>query len=186
MAQPSDKDNEVFFLAAMYFYVRYQLNARFWEVLQAPCALVDEAWQIAELHKIPGKDKLVPFFVDQLVESGAWDVCFTVLSSKEGLALLRSIESMFQNQEYCAMCEGSSYYDAETPDEFAWNTAQAMIALLPIARACVGVGSPVMVEWFAEIRRGQDRYDIVRSAVAEMLAKIKGTPVSLPLLAPIK
>ena len=185
MANPSDKDNEVFFLAAMYFYVRYQLHARFWEVLQDPRAATDEEWAISELHKIPPKGMLVKSFVDQLEGSGAWAGCFIVLSTMEARALLRSLENLFQNQEYCSMCEGLSYFDAETPDEFAWNTAQDMIALLSIANA-LGAGSPVVMNWFEEIRRGQERYDIVRSAVAEMLAKIKGTPVSLPLLASIK
>jgi len=186
MTVPNDRDTEVFFLAAMFFYFKHQVRARFWEILQDERAGTDDEWGIAELLKLPQRGKVVSFFVEKLVESGAWTKCFVALSLDEGYSLLRSLEQIFGNQESCAESEGWSHYDTQSPDEFALDTAQSMLALLHVAHSCVGMESSVRVRWFEKIRAGQDRYDIVRSAVAEMLTKIKGTTVSFPLLAPIK
>ena|SRR3989338_3228662 len=176
MTVPSGREKEIFFFAALFFYFEYVIHSDIESIFRDPRLAIDE------LSMLPKAGEHVKFFLDRIFANEDVLACMEFLRRDEVTSLLLALKAVFDNQESCARTESRSHFDAETPEDFALDTASAMLTLLPFA-LYDGIYTPVRVRWFEDIFNGEERYTILRKAVGEMLAEMKRQNTSLPLLA---
>ena len=70
------------------------------------------------------------------------------------------LDEIFENKEFCAQCESWSHYDAESPEEFAIDTATTMLWLS---------GGHLGIEWFNRTYTHKDRAAIVEAIMREKI-----------------
>ena len=184
MVVPSDREKEIFLFAALFFYFEYVVHSVIESIFRDPRTQTetDSRWAIDELNMLPKKGEHVDFFMERIFANEEIIKYLEFLGRNEVMSLLRSLEETFRNQEFCAQVESWSYFNAKNPEDFALDTASAMLTLLPFAQND-GIYTPVRVLWFEGIFNGEERYTILRKAVLEMLSKMKRWNTSLPLLA---
>ena len=99
------------------------------------------------------------------------------LSDAEVRDICSDLDEMFKNQEYCASCEGWSYYydsDSEdlAPEEFAVDTASMMLYLCSSRYSCINKHvDNFRMDWFSDIYSGEERGKIIEAVLAEKLPR---------------
>lgn len=108
----------------------------------APEGLEALRWVFAQMReeKSDIEGDVVGFFTRTILEHPQMATHFYLLNPKMISNICSNLDEMFENQEWCAQCEGESYY-GQDPEEFHINTAADMIFL------CGGFGIPEMRKW---------------------------------------
>jgi len=78
--------------------------------------------------------------------------------------IISEIDDMFENQEFCAMCESWSYYEETNPENFAISTTAAILWL---------TDWPAHINWFRQTSAYKDREKVVRLILSYTLEKSK-------------
>lgn len=184
MSAPSGRDKEIFLFAALFFYFEFVVHEAIKFIFREPRTKteVDLKLAIGEFSALPKKDEHVEFFLERIFAVEGVLECLEFLRQDEVASLVQSLFETFRSQEFSDQCEGWSNFDDKTAEDFAFEVASSMLTLLPFAQLD-GVNTPVRIRWFENIFNGQERYDILRAAVEQMLAKMRRKNAYLPLLA---
>jgi len=182
----SKREEEIFFFSALFFYFKYAVHTILWQTLRDPRSHEgspeqDTEWAMGVLRSLPKKDEQVTFFLkklftDERISEHPW-----VLQEEEIARLLRSLQAMFKNQEFCAQCEAWSYYDIEDPKGFAVGVTSEMLTLREFEGGIFGRGDPsTRIQWFEKIFDGDSRFNIVLGAFGNIMKEFGGQEL-LPL-----
>jgi len=164
----SPRDKEVLFLAPVFFlgkYLRRKINTEDFEPVVGEVDLNDPISVIRtgfDLHKQANSDieeDVVGAISEALSKHPVRDKLFPHLDETQTKSVLRELDDMFENQEFCAQCEAWSHYDSE-PEEFAISTADKILHLSSNALG---------VSWYGEIHGWKNRLPILKAIVKEKL-----------------
>lgn len=108
------KDQQIIFLAVTYFWVKCNGDPEIDSVTD----------YIDSIKKHPRRTDFFSLLADMEIH----DIC-------------RALDNTFKTDELCIACEGDSYWDVESPAEFALGSATAMLNMEPSKQ----------LPWFQEI-----------------------------------
>lgn len=165
----SPRDKEVILIAPIYFWAKYMrraINAEGFE-LQVPKFDSDDPISILKagfaLRRQANSDiegNTVDAVSNTISEHPKRNELFPHLDDEQIEWVCQELDDIFENQEFCALCESWSYYDADSPEEFAIDVADTMLYLR---------GEYLGISWFTKIHRWKDRQPIIRAVIEEKL-----------------
>ena len=135
------RDRQVVLLSGAYFWLKYRRRNRLQPAFQ-PSVPASDGSPLPEIEVISfffslkrqldqdvsgqALDGIVPLLHQPRIRRRFWPN----LSPVEIASICHRLEEMFENQEFCATCEGWSYYDDVTAEQFAIQTALDMLWLI--------------------------------------------------------
>lgn len=134
------RDRQIIVLAAMYFWMKYQRQNEQQDNYSPPTPSFNdtnpEFIQIIreglKLHRNRHGDiegDPVSGYAEIIKDHPQRAELFGLLSDTQIRAVCRSLDAMFENQEFCATCEGWSLWDDQSPTEFTLNTTPYILWL---------------------------------------------------------
>ncbi len=175
MERISHRDKEVIFLAPIFFWAKYlrrRINCEGFKpvVPEVDYGDIGSIFRAGfDLHRQANSDiegDIVGAVLNILSKHPMRSSLFPCLSDAQIRSICGELDSMFDNQEYCALCEAWSYYDDTCPEDFAIEAAVEMLWLC---------GRDIGMEWFGKIYSSKIRGAIVEAVLREKLhGKIGG------------
>lgn len=167
----STRDKEIILLAPVFFwgkYVRRKINFENFEPVTQkidfddPLSILRAAFDLQRQSNSDIEGDVVDSVSDILSKHSGRNIFFPHLGDNQIYSICGQLNSMFENQEYCAQCEAWSYYDEESPEDFAIKTAETMLYL---------TAQQIGLSWYANIDKKKSRQSIMKSVLKENLAK---------------
>lgn len=150
----SELEREIVLISVLFFKVkrdRLKIANDAVEVVEipqdpaAPEGLKALRWVFAQMReeKSDIEGDVVGFFTRTILEHPQMATYFYLLNPRMISNICYNLDEMFENQEWCAQCEGWSYYQQD-PEEFHISAAADMIFL---CNGFGGFGIPEMRKW---------------------------------------
>lgn len=160
------RDKEIILLAPVYFYGKYmrrninvegfEPNVPDWND-DDPISILRAGFSIHRQINADFEGNAVGAISEALSNHSMRRKLFPHLDNEEIENICWKLDEIFENQESCAQCKSRSYYEAETPEEFAIDTAAD---LLPLQG---GLG----ISWFGHKISFKDRAAIIKAIIRE-------------------
>lgn len=167
----STHDKEIILLAPVFFWAKYlRRNINFENFEPAtqkidfddPLSILKAVFDLQRQSNSDIEGNVVNSVSDILSKHSRRNIFFSHLDDNQIYSICSQLNSMFENQEYCAQCEAWSYYDEESPEDFAIKTAETMLYL---------TAKKIGLSWYANIDEKKSRQSIMKSVLKENLAK---------------